>query len=147
MPLGCDCLHVADRKILQLFLHRFIGLVFPARRIPADRDRMGGADGGCRGHRRGAGRNGDETAGTRRGRADRRDIDHHRNRRTQKTLHDRLSRLEQPARRVQLHDQALCVLGARFVNAARNVTGGGRANRAINLNQTNLFCGYRPPAR
>ena len=72
-------------------------------------------------------------------RASRGDIHHHGHRGTQKALHDRLRRIEQTARSVELNDQALRALRLCFCNAARNVTRGRGTNRAIDFNQRHLF--------
>ena len=104
LALASDRLDVAHGKILQLLFHRFVGLFFSAAGKAAYRDRMRGAD--CRGRRhcRDARRNGNETTRAGCGRAGRSDINHDRHRGPEKALHDRLRRIEQAARRVELND-------------------------------------------
>ena len=139
MPLGGDRFHVANGEILQLLLHRVVQLLFRAAGSAAYCHRMRGANGRGRRHRRDAGGNGNETARTGRSRSRRRDIDYHRHRRSQKTLYDRLRRIEQAARGVELNDEALRVLPARFLDASRNVTRRCRANSSIDFDEGNLL--------
>ena len=139
MASGRDCFDIAHGKILEFLFHGVIQLLFAASRITAQRHRVGGTNGRGRRHRRDSCSNGDETTGAGRSRARWSHINHHRHRGAQKALHDRLRRIEQTARRVQLNDQTLRVLRARFINASRNVTRCRRTNRAINFDKRNLL--------
>ena len=146
MPFGCDRLHVADRKVLEFFLHRLVRLLFAAGRIAADRDRVRRADRRGRRHGGDASRDRDEATRAGGGCANRSDIDHHWNPGGEEALHNRLRGFEQSARRVQLHDQALRVLPMRLVDASRDVAGSRRPDRAVDLDQADLVRRARPPA-
>src|SRR5205807_216361 len=104
LALASDCLDIAHGKILQLLLHRFVGLLLSATRKAAYGDRMRCANGCGRGHCRDAGSNSDETPRASRGRACGSDVDDDWHRRAEKTLHNLLCRIEQTAWCIELND-------------------------------------------
>src|ERR1700736_3950339 len=121
MAFAGDRLDVAHGKILELLLHGVVGLLFAAGRITTQRYWVGSTDGGGRRHRGDACGNGNEATGTGRGRTCRSNVNDHWQRRPQKALHDRLRRVEQAARSVELNDKTLCVLRPSFLDTPRNV--------------------------
>src|SRR5204862_6341611 len=140
---GSDRFNVAHRKILELLLHRVIELFFAAARSTAQRYRVRGANRGSRRHCCDARCNSNETTGAGCGRPGWSHINHHWHSRAQEALHDRLGRIEQAARGVELNYQALCVLCPGFVDASRNVTRRRRTNRSVDFDETNFLCSNR----
>src|SRR6185369_16525472 len=132
MPFGGDPLHQADSIVL-IFLDDWIVALLWLRPARADLDEMSGADAGMRSHRRDVRGQRNETAGAG-GIGSRRSYKNDNGDRGGiKRLNNFLGGGHQAARRVELNDQAGVFSFGRNFDRAADVTAGGRADGAVDL--------------